>query len=219
MEERLLLRPMGPVARVIVVALLVTAPTILFFHADQMPFPAHVTRPPLEIYTLFSDDVAYVAGSRTWARTMENLFQPHNVHIIPAWRLLTYALVLCAGDLEHLPDVLAIASYSILIAVMLIIRRLVTRESDNPALGLAAMVLVGTTSLMVAPVMWYSAGQPLWSGFVILATVWYAQDFRRTGRMLALLLATVCRPDCGLALVGRAPGRPGGGCLSLGRSS
>jgi hypothetical protein len=138
---------------------------------------------------LFSDDVAYVAGSRTWERTAANLFVPHNTHIVPAWRLLTWGLVAAAGSLGRLPEVLAVASYAIVVAVMLMTGRLVARETGQTGLGLAATVLMGTTSLMISPAMWYSAGQPLWAGFGILATLWYAQSYRRSGRWPALLLA------------------------------
>ncbi len=72
-----------------------------------------------------------VAGSRTWQRTVSNLFVPHNAHVVPAWRILTWALVACSGNLERLPTVLAIASYSILVAVMLMTGRLVARETGR----------------------------------------------------------------------------------------
>src|SRR5262249_33013633 len=148
-------------------------------------------REPLGFYRLFSDDVAYVAGSRTWERTASNLFVPHNTHIVPAWRLLTWGLVAGAGGLERVPEVLAVASYSILVGVMLMAGRLVARETGRNVLALAAMVLVGTTSLMMSPAVWYSAGQPLWAGFGILATLWYAQSYRRSGQVAALVLAAI----------------------------
>ncbi len=50
---------------------------------------------------------------------------------------------------------------------------------------------------MLAPVTWYSAGQPLWAGLGILATLWYAQHYRRTGKALALLLAAIAAPIAG----------------------
>ena len=49
----------------------------------------HIAREPRSFYRLYSDDVAYMAGSRTWERTVSNLFVPHNTHIVPAWRLVT----------------------------------------------------------------------------------------------------------------------------------
>ena len=54
-------------------------------------------------------------------------------------------------------------------------------RTGRTAVGLAAMALVGTTSVMLVPATWYSAGQPLWAGFGILATLWYAQSYRRSG--------------------------------------
>src|SRR5262249_16096351 len=85
--------------------------------------------------------------------------------------------------------VLAVASYSILIAVMLLTARLVARETRETSIGLATMAVLGTTSVMLTPAIWYSAGQPLWAGFGILATLWYAQSYRPSGNRLAIVLA------------------------------
>ena len=113
-----------------------TAPAILFFDPARVgPGPGHNCREPLAIYRLFSDDVAYVASSRNWERTVSNLFVPHNTHIVPAWRIVTWALVAWAGSLERIPMVLAIASYSSLLAVMLLTGRLVAARPAAPSLG------------------------------------------------------------------------------------
>jgi hypothetical protein len=56
---------------------------------------------------------------------------------------------------------------------------------------MAAMVGLGTTSVMASPACWYSAGQTLWAGFGILAALWYAQCWRRSRSRPALLLATL----------------------------
>jgi hypothetical protein len=53
------------------------------------------------------------------------------------------------------------------------------------------MVLLGTTSLLISPAIWYSAGQPLWAGFAILVTLWYAQSYRRWGRWPGLVFAAL----------------------------
>ena len=183
----------GRAGALVLSVFIAAAPYFLFFDPfDYWPLRAHVPREPLGMYLLYSDDVAYVSGSRNWHQTLSKLFEPHNTHIVPAWRVLTCALVKAAGSLERLPVVLAVASYSILIAVMLMAGRLVARETGQAAIGLAAMALVGTTSVMLTPAIWYSAGQPLWAGLGILATLWYAQSYRRTGKRVTLLLAGVC---------------------------
>ena len=185
-------RPLGRIGLFWLLAAITTAPAVLFFDpAPLWPGQRHVPREPMEIYILFSDDVAYVGSSRTWDRTVANLFVPHNTHIVPAWRLLTWTLTAWAGKLERIPAVLAVASYSILVAVMLLTGRLVAKETGRAGIGLAAMILVGTTSLMLSPAIWYSPGQTLWAGFGILATLWYAQLYRRSGRALALVFAMV----------------------------
>ena len=169
------------------------------------------------MYTLFGDDVAYVGSSRSWDRAVSNMFVPHNMNIVPAWRVLTWALTAWAGKLERLPDVLAIASYSILVAVMLLTGRLVVRETGRAHVGLASMILVGTTSLMLVPATWYSAGKALWAGFGIsgdtLVCAVVPAKWSRAGSGV--------RDDLGrargLVLDSRPSGRPGGGNLSLGR--
>jgi hypothetical protein len=188
-------RPVGRLGLAILTFAIASAPAILFFDPiDIWPGRGQIARDAIGIYRLWSDDVAYVASSRTWERTVSSLFLPHNTHIVPAWRILTWALVACSGNLERLPTVLAIASYSILVAVMLMTGRLVARETGRTILGLVSMALVGTTSLMVTPAMWYSAGQPLWAGLGILTTLWYAQTYRRSGRWPALVLAALTAP-------------------------
>jgi hypothetical protein len=181
-------RPIGRWGLAILTLAIATAPAILFFDpVDIWPARGHIARDAIGTYRLWSDDVAFVASGRTWERTVSRLFLPHNTHIVPAWRILTWALVACAGNLERLPTVLAIASYSILVAVMLLTGRLVAKETGRTILGLVSMALVGTTSLMLTPAMWYSAGQPLWAALGILVTLWYAQSYRRSGQWPALV--------------------------------
>jgi hypothetical protein len=181
-------RPTGRLGLSMLVVAIVSAPWVLFF--DPVSFRAgHIARDPIAIYRLHSDDFAYVGASRTLARAASNLFVPHNTHIVPAWRLLTWAVVAWSGTLARLPETLAVASYGILVAVMLLTGRIVARESGRTAAGLAAMAAVGTTSLMGPSVCWYSAGQTLWAGFGILAALWYAQCWRRARRIAALPLS------------------------------
>lgn len=183
--------PSGRLSLALLVGLITTGPWLLFFDPISLPGRAHIPRDPAAIYRLYSDDFAYLAASRSLPRTMANLFVPHNTHIVPAWRLLTCALVAWSGSLEKLPAVLAEAAYGILVAVMLLTGRLVARETGRADLGLAAMVGVGTTSLMASPACWYSAGQTLWAGLGILAALWYSQCWRRSHSAAALLLAAV----------------------------
>jgi hypothetical protein len=170
-------------------AVILTAPAVLFFDPFGLFRGAHIARDPTSIYRLYGDDFAYIAASRTLPRAVSNLFVPHLTHVVPAWRLWTWTLVAGAGLLERLPAVLAVASYAILVAVMLLIGRFVALETGRPALGLAAMVAMGTTSVMASPTCWYSAGQTLWAGFGVLATLWYAQHYRRSRILLSLPLA------------------------------
>lgn len=184
--------PVGRTGVALLSLFIAAAPYILFFDpVDWWPLRPHVVREPLSIYLLFSDDIAYVSAAHNWQQTIAHLFEPHNTHIVPAWRLITFALVRAAGNLERLPTVFAFASYSILLSVMFLTAAIVSRETGAAAIGLAAMALVGTTSVMLTPAIWYSAGQPLWAGFGILATLWYAQSYRLSGKFVTLMMAGV----------------------------
>lgn len=184
-------RPLGWLGLSLLGFLILAAPGVLFFDPLGLPGRGHIFRDPLAIYSLYSDDFAYIAASRNLSRTAANLFVPHNTHIVPAWRVLTWVLVAWSGALANLPEVLAEASYAILVAVMLITGRFVAKETGKATLGLAAMVGVGVTSVMASPACWYSAGQTLWAGFGILATLWYAQRWKWKRSRASLSFAAV----------------------------
>ncbi len=192
-------RPSGRATLVVLTLWIITAPAVLFYDpATYAPKRrGHIERNPTEHYVLFSDDVAYVAASRTLDRTLANLTVPHNTHLVPAWRLTTWALVAAAGNLHDLPAVLATAAYCVLVAVMLLAGAIVARETRRLGAGLAASALVGTTSLMLTPASWYSGGQPLWAVFGILAALWHAQSFRRSGRWLHMAFAAMAAAIAG----------------------
>lgn len=146
---------------------------------------------PLRTYRLHSDDFAYLGASRSFDRAVENLFVPHNTHIVPAWRLLTWAVARLAGNLANLPRTLAIAAYGALVITMLLVGRIVSRETGRSSIGLAAMVAMGTTSLLKDAASWYSAGQTLWAGIAILGMLVLLQDWRRAGGAWRLALAAL----------------------------
>ena len=105
--EALQRRTVGRFGVIVLTLLIAAAPYILFFDPiDYWPGRRHVAREPLALYLLFSDDVPYISASRNWERTVSNLFEPHNTHIVPAWRILTWVLVQAAGSLERIPQVL-----------------------------------------------------------------------------------------------------------------
>jgi hypothetical protein len=143
--------------------------------------PLWLFRESLLTYRLHSDDFAYLGASRTLPRALSNLFVPHNTHIVPAWRILTWAVVATAGRLAGLPYVLAVVSYVALAITMLLLGRFVTRETGQPAVGLAAMVGFGTTSILKHAATWYSAGQSLWAGIGLLLMLNCLQGWRSSG--------------------------------------
>ena len=154
--------------------------------------PAWLFADALATYRLYGDDFAYLGESRTLTRSLENLFTPHNAHVVPAWRLLSWALLAAAGGVGSIQSVLAAMSYGSLAASMILVGRLVARESASAAAGLAAMAAVGATSVMQSAGTWYSASQTLWAGLGILGSLWYLQGWRRAGGPIRLLLSAAC---------------------------
>lgn len=179
-------RPLGRWATIALGLILCASPAWLFYN----PVSSHA-RDPIRVYRLRNDDYPYLSLSRTGPRTIENLFAPHATHIVPAWRLLTFGLEAAAGRLSRLPALLAWASYSIFVAVILLTGVLVARETGRIHSGLAAMLAVGTTSVMTAVATWYSAGQTLWAGFGVLMTLYYLQGWRRSGGAARLVMAAI----------------------------
>lgn len=210
---RALRRPIGKLGWTVLLGIVLTGPAWLFF-APADP----ITREPLHSYRLHRDDFEYLARSRTLRRTAADLFTPHNVHVVPAWRLATSGLVVCAGRISRFPAVLAIASYGMLIAAMLLTARLTARETNRPALGLAAAIATGTTSTMLSAASWYSAGQTLWAGVGVLLTLCWLQDWRRRGGAAPLLLAGGAAMVAGwLWTVGHVAGLVGAAYLAADR--
>jgi hypothetical protein len=144
---------------------------------------------PVMIYRLHSDDFAYIGASRTLRRAVAVLFVPHNTHIVPAWRLLTWAVVASAGGLAKLPSVLAAVSFGTLALTMVLVGHFALRETGRASVGLAAMVGMGTTSILKHAATWYSAGQTLWAAIGILLMLIQLQGWRRSGGAWRLGLA------------------------------
>jgi hypothetical protein len=161
--------------------------------------PAWLFADPLAYYSVYGDDWEFVASSRTFARAWENLWKPHNVHVVPAWRLWTAVVVAGAGRLQDIQPWLAGASYAVHVAVMLLAGRLVARETRRPALAVATMVFLGTSALMQEAATWFSASQASGAAFGVLMTLWYAQGWRRAGgwwRLIMIVVSTWLAGGC-----------------------
>src|SRR5262249_21548260 len=53
----------------------------------------------LRSLALLHDDFAYIAQSRDWTALRAYLFEPHNAHVVPVFRIWTFALVGLSGRL------------------------------------------------------------------------------------------------------------------------
>ena len=176
--------------------------------------PALLFSDSLATYRLHSDDFPYLAASRTFPQALANLYVPHNTHIVPSWRLLTWFVVRVAGSLARLPFVLSAVSYAALAILMLLVGVLAARESGRWAVGLLAMAALGTTSVVQSSATWYSSGQTLWAAIGITSTLLALQGWRDRGGWWRLLLAAIWAVAAGgFWTIGHAAGPVGAAYL------
>jgi hypothetical protein len=158
----------------VAVALLCAAPAWLF--GDQF-----------DGFRLKLDDFVYVAEARTREALVENLWKPHNAHVVPLFRLATFGLVTLAGDLGRLPAVLGWATYGVLVLTMIATGAFVARESRRVVLGVAAMAGLGLSTCLEPAVSWYAAGQALWAALAVVLMLMSLQAWRRRGSVCGLV--------------------------------
>jgi hypothetical protein len=159
--------------------------------------PAWMLEDELRYFHLFGDDFAYIADSRTLPATWHHLLEPHNTHVVPLFRIWTFVLSVAAGRLADMPCVFAIASYFGLVVAMLFLGHFVARETGRTAVGLAAMAILGLSTVTHTAVTWFSAGQALWAGTAIVATLLLARSWCERGgtwRLALVAIGTVLAP-------------------------
>jgi hypothetical protein len=159
--------------------------------------PAWLMADELRYSALLGDDFVYIAEALDWPTTRAHLFEPHNTHVVPLFRLWTAAIVAVAGSLEAMPTTFRAASYFGLIVAMVAVFTLVVRETGRTGLGLAAMAGMGLSTVVQPAVSWYSAGQALWAGTGIVVTLILAQAWSRCGgvwRLALVVLAALAAP-------------------------
>ncbi len=160
--------------------------------------PAWLMADRLRAPALILDDFAYVAESRSPGALKRNLFRPHNAHVVPLFRLGTFAVAGLAGSLENLPGALVLATMGMLGLVMIAAGRLVRGETGSPAAGLIAMAWLGGSTALELSSTWFSAGQTLWAALAILGTLLAVRSWRDRGgrlRMVAACLAALAAPS------------------------
>jgi hypothetical protein len=143
---------------------------------------------PLRSFFIKLDDYDYLIEGRTAAALGRYLFRPHFGHAVPLFRLETHILGRVAGSLEALPGVLGWACFVTLVLAILLTGHLVARETGRPGRGLAAMAVVGFSSVLGPAVLWYAASQALACGTMILAMLAALQLWRARGGYWPLVL-------------------------------
>src|SRR5262245_4104267 len=151
----------------------------------------------LRSLSLLHDDFAYIAQSRDWAALSAHLVEPHNAHVVPVFRIWTFALVALSGRLANLPAVFAVAGYFALLAAMAALGYVIARETRQLAAGLSAMAVLGISTVTHPAVTWFSAGQALWAGTAILVAIAIAGSLSEKGgnlRLAAVAFTTLLAP-------------------------
>ena len=147
--------------------------------------------PFIETYRLIMDDYAYLAAARASGAPWSTAMQPHNAHVVPLFRLVTWGLTRLSGDLGGMPATLGAAAFGGLALAMLAVGHLVARETGSAPAGVAATAGVGLTSVALPSATWYAAGQALWAGLFVALTLIALAERRRAGRGSYLAAAWV----------------------------
>src|SRR5262249_29446031 len=85
---------------------------------------------------LLFDDFQILLASWTWQDTRANLWLPQNEHSMPLGRLSTFVLARLAGAQTNLPVVLSLQGPLALVVAVVLVYRLVQRETGQPLLAL-----------------------------------------------------------------------------------
>jgi hypothetical protein len=140
---------------------------------------------------LKGDDFAFLAECRGGDEPLRNLFQPHNAHVVPLFRLLTATTARMSGSL---PDVALVQSWvtqSALVGLMLCSGAFVARETRSMPTGLATMIALGVSSVVFPATTWYAAGQTLWAAFFAALGLLMLQCWRTSGRVAWQIVASL----------------------------
>ena len=156
-----------------------------------LALPRWLLSDQLNYSALSGDEFVYVADARDGPRLLSNLFKPHNTHIVPLFRLWTFALVEASGRLSRLPEALSRGAYFTFAIALLLVGRLVHRATHRPVAGLAAMATLGLSTVMEPVIVWYSASQALCAGSAIVATLIALEGWLSRGGVWRLGLAAV----------------------------
>jgi hypothetical protein len=172
-------------------------PVVALLALAILAAPAWLMWDSLEYYALYGDDFWYISEGRDASTLTRYLLEPHNTHIVPLFRLWTFALMEAAGRMARWQSVFAVGAYLPVILAMLGVGHLVARERRSRTLGLAAMVLLGVTTTLEPAVAWFSAGQALGSGVAIVAALIAARAWRERGgwiHLVGLFTAVLAAP-------------------------
>jgi hypothetical protein len=144
--------------------------------------PAVLMADELSYLSIRGDDFAYLSESRDGHRTVENLLTPHNAHVVPFFRLWTFALVRAAGKLSNVPTALLLGAYATFVVSLLLMLPLVARATGSLGAGLVAVTVLAASTVMEPVLSWFSASQALCAGDAALAALIALQSWREQGR-------------------------------------
>jgi hypothetical protein len=106
--------------------------------------------------TVLFDDFEFIRDSLTWQSTIHNLLIPHNEHMSPIARLVTFAFWKLGG-LAHVGIYCAIFSQMILVGDLALLYRLLRVEGLDEGAALAGTAIFGVTQVYYEAIAWYSA--------------------------------------------------------------
>ena len=137
------------------------------------------------------DDFQILPASRTWQRTIANLWVPQNEHAMPLGRIYCFALESPAPRLTVLPFWTALAGPAALLLGLWLLYVFVRRELGHSYYALLVVVLFAVTSVYNQAVWWFAASFAILSLDTLLLGLLAAQRWRQSGRGVYLALCVL----------------------------
>lgn len=140
---------------------------------------------------LVQDDGHYLLRSAQWGSVWANFWVPANEHAMPLGRVSSRLLIQAAGRPTLIPYAAGLHGVVAMLACLFLVYLFVRRELGHPFHGLAAITILGVTSVYQQAVTWFSASFAILALDCLLLGLLAAQRWRQTGRARHLVLCAL----------------------------
>ena len=120
---------------------------------------------------IYWDDLDFLVQSRDLETLVAFLWAPHNEHLVPIWRLLTWA-VYSAATVQYLSIAFNLVSIAGWAAVVVLLDRIAASQRVRPPFRQLGVALFAVSSVYAVSVAWYSGSQTMLALAALLASTW-----------------------------------------------